>query len=194
MVDKNSLSLRKKIKAKKPNFTRQESHKRIRLKGDGWRKPKGSKSKLRLRKAHKQIVVPGYGSPRDVKDMHPSGLNILWVETLSDIETIPVDTGIMIASTVGLRKKIALLKALITKKAIVLNVKDPQKFIDDAEKKIKASKEEKKKKKELKKSKDKKSEKKSKKKDESIEDKLSDEEKKKIEKKEIDKLLTQTKS
>ena len=46
---KELLELKKKIKKKKPNFTRQETHKKSKLKKK-WRRPKGIQSKLRLNK------------------------------------------------------------------------------------------------------------------------------------------------
>ena len=49
MEKKDLLEFRKKIKAKKPNFIRQDAHKKGEIKKK-WRRPKGLQSKMRLHK------------------------------------------------------------------------------------------------------------------------------------------------
>ena len=66
MAEENLLQLRKRIKAKKPNFVRQDSHKQKEVKKK-WRKPKGMQSKMRLKKkGYRKSVSIGYGSPKKV--------------------------------------------------------------------------------------------------------------------------------
>ncbi|RLI86410.1 MAG: 50S ribosomal protein L32e, partial [Archaeoglobales archaeon] len=45
----NLLKLRRRLKARKPEFRRYESHKKLRLRNKGWRRPRGRHSKLRQR-------------------------------------------------------------------------------------------------------------------------------------------------
>ena len=57
------LELRKKIKAKKPNFVSQDTHKRKRIR-PRWRKPRGWHSKIRLHKIGYRKMVRDRKSTR----------------------------------------------------------------------------------------------------------------------------------
>ncbi|MBU3941969.1 MAG: 50S ribosomal protein L32e [Nanoarchaeota archaeon] len=174
---------------KKLKFTRQDAHKKVRL-GKKWRRPRGLHSKMRLsKKGYNKSVSVGYGSPRKTRNMHSSGLKLIIIKSLKDLEKIDTKNEcVAVAKTIGLRKKVEILKQAVKKGIKVVNIKDVNKFLKDVEEKIKKSKEEKenlKKKKEIKEK-----EKAAKKK--TIEEKVekTDEEKKEEEKKERDKLLT----
>ncbi|MBD3204610.1 50S ribosomal protein L32e [Candidatus Woesearchaeota archaeon] len=181
---KKLLELRKKIKSKKPDFVRQDVNKLSRLKTK-WRKPKGYHSKLKLKKGGQKLVSPGYGSPKEVKGLHKSGLRPVRVFNLDDLDSIDKKTeGIVIGSSVGTKKRIAVIKKALEKKIEILNIKEPEKYVSEKEKEFTKRKKQKEKE-EKKKQKESKEVKK-----ESIEDKLTDEEKKKMGKKEIDRLLT----
>ena len=66
---KTLLILRKKMKAKKPHFNREDCHKIMAL-PIGWRKPNGLHSKMRHRyRGQPAMVEPGWGSPRVVKGL-----------------------------------------------------------------------------------------------------------------------------
>lgn len=174
---------------KKLKFIRQDAHKKVRL-GKKWRRPRGLHSKMRLsKKGYNKSVSVGYGSPRKTRNMHSSGLKLIIIKSLKDLEKIDTKNEcVAVAKTIGLRKKVEILKQAVKKGIKVVNIKDVNKFLKDVEEKIKKSKEEKenlKKKKEIKEK-----EKAAKKK--TIEEKVekTDEEKKEEEKKERDKLLT----
>lgn len=189
------LELRRKAKSEKPEFIRQCSHKKISL-GNNWRRPKGLHSKLRLRKrGHRKKVSTGYSSPKMVKGLSREGLVPVLIADSRRVKGVDNSAQcIIISSTVGLKKRILILKEALNKKIKVLNFKDPQAYlkkIEDELKKKKDAKEEKdkvkkKKKDELKK----KAEEKEKEEKKKLEETLSDEEKKEKEKKEKDKLLT----
>lgn len=197
------FEIRRNIKKKKPTFTRQDSHKKKRV-GKKWRKPKGLQSKMRLRfKGYKRSVQTGYGSPRAVKGLEASGLKGVKICSISDLAVLdPGKHGAIIASSVGMRKKVDILKEAKQKKIKIINIKDPEKFLKDVEelfkKKIETKEEkakEKKKKKEEKEKKAAEKEKEEKKEDkkeekETIESLAKKEEKKVDEKKELDKTLT----
>ncbi len=176
---------------KKLKFIRQDAHKKSSL-GNKWRRPKGLHSKMRLsKKGYNKIVSIGYGSPRKTRNMHSSGLKLTIVKSLRDIEKIDAKNEcIAVAKTVGLKKRIEILKQAIKKSINVVNIKDIDKFLKDVEEKIKKSKEEKEKLKKEKEVRKKEREKAPKKK--TIEEKVekTDEEKKEDEKREKDKLLT----
>lgn len=176
---------------KKTKFIRQDAHKKSRL-GNKWRRPKGLHSKMRLGlKGYRKSISIGFGSPRKTRNLHSSGLKLIVIKSLKELEKINTKKEcIAIAKTIGLKKKVEILKQAIKKNIKVVNIKDVNKFLKDVEEKIKKTKEEKeklKKKKEVKKKeKEKAAEKKT------IEEKVekTDEEKKEEEKKEKDKILT----
>ena len=183
------LKLRKRIKSKKPKFVRQDAHKMVEV-SNNWRRPKGLQSKMRLnKKGYRKCVTPGYGSPKKVKFLHPSGLQIVLVFSVSDLKDLdPKIHGTLISSTVGLKKKLAIINKAKELSITLLNIKDPEKFVKDVndafekkKQKKKAKQESKSKKKVVAKPKEKKLE------------SLTEEEKKDAEKKEKDKLLIQRK-
>ncbi|MBW2963294.1 50S ribosomal protein L32e [Candidatus Woesearchaeota archaeon] len=188
------LKIRIAKKKKKPNFIRQDTNKKIRLRNKAkWRKPKGRHSKLRLgKKGHEAVPSTGWGSPREVKHLHKSGLRQILVQSLNDFDQINKnEEGVILGSTVGKRKKIELIKKAEEIGVRILNIRNTKDFVD----KIQKEREEKKRKKEekiaeksKKKAKPKKEEKKEVKKEEIKE--TSEEAKKKEEKKEKDKILT----
>ncbi len=187
--NKMTLEQRNALKRKKPTFTRSDSHKKKRLKGK-WRRPRGIQSKVRLKKkGYVRSVEIGWGSPKDAKHLTRDGFQEVMVYNISDLEGITDKQGIVIASSVGARKKIEILKIAIEKKFKVINVKDPAGFINKVEEKISSKKQEKKKKEEIKEKKTKEKKKKAEEKKEDISDKVDEEEKKEQEKKDKDKML-----
>ena len=198
-----SLKIRKEKKAKKPDFIRQDAHKKPRL-GTAWRKPKGLQSKMRLQKSgYRAIVKTGYGSPKDARYTTRDGFEQVMVSNISELENIdPEKEAALIRSSVGMRNKIEMLKKAVEKKIKIIDIKDPEKFIKDFEEEKKSSKKEKeekqqkreKKKKELEKEAEKKADKEKKSANEGNEENEENEEKteeeKDKEKKEHDKLLT----
>jgi len=189
------LQLRRDIKKKKPKFIRQDAHKKKRL-GKKWRRPKGLQSKIRLGiKGYRRGVSAGYGSPTKVKGLDRSGLIIRHVSALKDIEQIDEkQEGVIIAKSVGIKKRLDLLKMALEKGINVLNIKDSAALIKKLEGDFKKRLEKKKGLKEKKKEKEKELKKKAKEKDdtkEGLAEKVEGEEEKQTrEKKEKDKLLT----
>ncbi|MFW6230486.1 MAG: 50S ribosomal protein L32e [Nanoarchaeota archaeon] len=192
----DALKLRKELKKKKPDFRRQDSHKKGRLSRTGYRKPRGRHSKMRLNlRGYVRQVSPGYGSPSEAKYKDPSGLIPFIVSTPAQLERIdPKTEGVIIASTVGVRKRIEIVSAAQEKKLTLLNIKDPAAFLADAEKSMKERKQKKaqlaKKREEAKKQKESKQKEEESKKDEPEAAEISADEKKAAEKKEKDKVLT----
>tara|TARA_Y100000310_G_C20656568_1_gene802252 strand:+ start:44 stop:610 length:567 start_codon:yes stop_codon:yes gene_type:complete len=173
------LELKKKIKAKRPRFIRQDTHaiKRIEVK---WRKPKGVHSKMRHKiKSKRSTPSPGYRSPAKVRGLI-DGLGYKIVYNVGELKNIDKEkVGIIIGATVGKMKKVEIIKSAKNEEIKILNIDGDEyikKFEEFVEKKKKV-KDEKKVKEEKKKEKKVKEEKKVK--DESVEDKLKEEKKEK---------------
>ena len=103
---KHTLNLRKARKAKKGTFRRQEWFRYKRL-GTKWRKPRGLHSKMRRGlKYRPKMPSIGYGSPREVRNLHPSGFREVMVYNPKDLETIdPSVEAARIGHGVGTRKR-----------------------------------------------------------------------------------------
>ncbi len=119
------LKLRKQLKGRKPDFIREDYQKRACIPLP-WRRPRGIHSKMRHRFAgHRALVHPCYGSPKAVYGLHPSGYEPVLIHTLNELAKLdPKTHGVVLGSTLGLPRRIALLtqaKALGLK---VLNAKD----------------------------------------------------------------------
>ncbi len=107
------LRLRRRLKSRKPEFRRYESHKKLRLRDKGWRKPRGRHNKLRQMYGGKwsgrALVRVGYGSPSKVRGLHPCGKEEVLVYNPSQLESLNPETqAVRIASSVGMKKRLAI--------------------------------------------------------------------------------------
>ena len=206
MSDINKLlEARSSIKVRKKAFVRHDSHKKKRV-GSKWRKARGIQSKMRLgMRGYRKRLQIGYGSPKAVKGMHSTGVSIMLVSSVSDLDRIDAKKqGIVIAKNIGLKKRVEMVKKAQEQKIRILNIKDPAKFLSDVEQLFKKKREEKEKKKKEKKVKKEEKEKKAAEKEkeeekekeqkevekkETIESSAEEEDTKMKEKKKLDKLL-----
>lgn len=96
---------------KKPRFVRQQLWQFKRL-DDKWRRPRGRHSKQRRHKRYRTPVVRiGYGSPKKVRGLHPSGFVEKRIHRIEDLETVDAGTcAIRIARTVGKKKRMAIIE------------------------------------------------------------------------------------
>ena len=108
---KRLLRVRRTISRRRPKFVRQESWRYVRVK-ENWRRPRGIDSKMRLKlKSRPALVSVGYGSPRKVRGLHPSGKREVLVHNVEELERINPEVEVArIAHTVGLRKRIQILE------------------------------------------------------------------------------------
>lgn len=136
------LELRRQLKEKKPHFLRQDAHKKSRL-GDKWRKPQGTGSKMKVGlKSYRRTPNVGWGSPKAVYALHPSGLEQVYVSSAADLDSInPKVQGGLVKSSVGQKKRLEIAKAALGKGITLLNIKDPHKYIAEIEAKYAAVKE-----------------------------------------------------
>lgn len=134
---KEMLELRKKLKAKKPVFVRDDSYKVKRVDAS-WRRPKGLHAKLRIKyKQAGRFVSPGFGSPALVHGLDRSGYEPVLVSNASMVDMLNAkEQAALIASTVGTRKRIEILNRAKEKNVVVLNVKNAEEFINAAKKVI----------------------------------------------------------
>jgi len=103
---KQLLKLRDEMRKNKPKFLRQESWRYIRV-GNSWRKPKGTDSRMRLRKrGWPNLVKIGYGGPAKARGLHPSGFNDILVFTKEELERLNPETdAVRLSSGLGARKR-----------------------------------------------------------------------------------------
>ena len=104
--DETARALAQKHREGKPQFNRQDYHKKKRI-PTSWRKPRGGLSKQRRRmKAKGPVVKAGFRSPTASRGLHPSGFEEVRVHNTDDLEGVDGDTqAVRIASKVGGRKR-----------------------------------------------------------------------------------------
>lgn len=191
---KKLLEQRKTRKKVQPTFVVKESKFSARVK-TRWRFPRGKHSAVRQHhKGRPALPTPGYGSPKEVKFLHHTGMKPVLVCCEKDLLALNNDQeGAILSATLGTRKKLSLLKLAQEKKITLLNIADSAKLIDKItaeyaaklkersdKKKAKSKKvESRKKKAEEKKKESEAVEKKEAKSDESVEDKIKEEEEQK---------------
>jgi len=104
--DETARALAQKHREGKPQFNRQDYHKKKRI-PTSWRKPRGGLSKQRRRmKSKGPVVQAGFRSPKASRDLHPSGFEEVRVHNVGDLDGVDGDTqAVRIASSVGARKR-----------------------------------------------------------------------------------------
>lgn len=143
---KTALEIRKKLKAKKPTFLRTDSN-RKKYKNK-WRKPRGLQNKRRLNFAgHQKNPSQGYRSPKEVRGLHRTGMEIIKISNLKDLQTVDPKKNILeISATVGTKNKVKILEECKLKNFQVANVKDIEKFIKEINDQLESKKKKKQKK------------------------------------------------
>jgi large subunit ribosomal protein L32e len=104
--DETAAALAQKHREGKPQFNRQDHHKKNRV-GTSWRRPRGTLSKMRRGfKGKGATVEAGFRSPTASRDLHPSGFEEVYVHNVDDLEGVDGDSqAVRIASKVGGRKR-----------------------------------------------------------------------------------------
>jgi large subunit ribosomal protein L32e len=104
--DEAARALVQKRRQGKPQFNRQDYHKKKRT-PTSWRQPRGNLSKQRRGiKGKGATVEAGYRSPTAARGLHPSGFEEVRVHNTDDLEGVDPDTeAVRIASGVGARKR-----------------------------------------------------------------------------------------
>jgi len=104
--DENARLLVQRRREGKPQFNRQDYHKKKRV-PTSWRRPRGQLSKQRRGvKGKGDKVQAGFRTPNAVRGKHPSGFEEVRVHNVDDLEGVDGDTeAVRIASKVGARKR-----------------------------------------------------------------------------------------
>ena len=91
---------------------------------ESWRRPKGDDNKIRLEiKGYPKRVKVGYGKPRLVRNLHPTGFKLVIVHRPEDVDKVdPTREAIVIGRTVGLRKRVEIVRRAIERGVRVINV------------------------------------------------------------------------
>jgi len=119
------------MKAKK-KFVRHESV-HFKSLGSAWRRPRGIHNKLRLCKGGQGLTPKiGYGSGKD-KGLIKGAVPVL-IHTLEELITFDTKKNVgIIASGLGMKKKIAIVKKAQELHIQLLNIKDSDKFLKKVE-------------------------------------------------------------
>lgn len=104
-----------KIRSSKPDFSRYDWDKYYRIgRQETWRRPKGIDNAMRLElKGYAPKVKIGYGSPKEIRGLHPSGLIPVVVSSVTDLEKVKDKKDkviVILSSRLGLKKRLELLK------------------------------------------------------------------------------------
>ncbi len=118
------LSVRNKMKAKKPEFERTDSNIFKQFRGT-WRKPKGIHNKLRRGfKGHKNLPSIGYSSPTDVKGLTRKGMISVLISNVSDLSKVKSGFVAVVAHGVGTKKRVQILTKAKEMKITIVGIKD----------------------------------------------------------------------
>lgn len=108
---KQLVEIRARLKERIPKFLRVNYARYKRIK-DSWRKQRGRDNKIRksIKGAGAKVSV-GYGTPKNLKHIHPSGYREILIRSLRDLENVdPKTDAIRISSSIGLKKRLEILK------------------------------------------------------------------------------------
>ena len=139
MAQQTKLEIRSAIKKRKPTYRRRQSNQFAKVaKKDSWRRPKGMGNKSRRnRRGHIGMLQVGYGSPKEIKGTNRDGLFEVIVSNIADLEKVQKSTQIAILSrTLGMKKKLDVLKVAKKNNILIGNVKDISTTIKEIESKF----------------------------------------------------------
>lgn len=109
------------LRKKRPEFRRQEYFKQKKLERT-WRRPKGRKSKARMNEQSRgPHPSPGYSSPKALRGLNRQGLREVRVFNPAQLDPLTSE-AVVIASTVGRKKRLEILKKAGEKGLKVSNI------------------------------------------------------------------------
>lgn len=118
----DALTKRNQLKARKPAFLAQDTHKKKRIR-QRWKRPRGLQSKVRLHKrGYRRSVSSGWRSPKAARGLSPEGLIPVRVENLAQLEALDAAThGAMVSGRVSIRTKKTLYDEAKKRSITILN-------------------------------------------------------------------------
>lgn len=118
----DALTKRNQLKARKPAFLAQDTHKKKRIR-QRWKRPRGLQSKVRLHKrGYRRSVSSGWRSPKAARGLSPEGLIPVRVENLVQLEALdPATHGAMVSGRVSIRTKKTLYDEAKKRSITILN-------------------------------------------------------------------------
>ncbi|MEM2188564.1 MAG: 50S ribosomal protein L32e [Nitrososphaerota archaeon] len=121
----------RRLKLRRPEFIRLESWRYVRLKPN-WRRPRGKDSKMRLQlRGWPPLVKIGYRTPRQYRDLHPSGYKEVLVYRPEDLQGLDPEIHVVrIAGSVGTRKRLLIAEEA---KRLGLKVLNPPRTVEKVE-------------------------------------------------------------
>lgn len=120
---KDKIKLSNRAKRNKPKFLRLESWRYKRIK-TGWRWPRGSRSRMRKKKkGWPNLPSVGFGTKRNLREIHPSGFREVLVYRQDDLNKInPKEEAIRIASGIGEKKRLTIVEIATNMNLKILNL------------------------------------------------------------------------
>jgi len=117
------LKIKRFINDRRPKFVQVESWRLVRV-PPNWRRPRGLDDKVKKRvKGWPAAPNVGYRSPREVRDVHPSGRMEVAVYNVGDLSMIDPEAQVArIGRTVGGRKRTAIVEEAMKRGIRVLNL------------------------------------------------------------------------
>jgi large subunit ribosomal protein L32e len=119
------MRIRVLMERREPRWMRMDERRFLRIAHrESWRRPKGNDNKIRLEiKGYPKRVKIGYGKPRLVRNLHPTGFKLVTVHRPEDVDKVdPTKEAIVIGRTVGLRKRVEIVRRAIERGVRVINV------------------------------------------------------------------------
>ena len=119
----DALRKRAEVDSRRPEFLRQEWHRRKRLQTAKWRRPRGGHSKMRQHYGYRSPVVSiGYGSPRGGRVLAPTRVREVKGHNQKELAKIkPEQEAARVAHSVGMRKRLEIEEKADELKIRVLN-------------------------------------------------------------------------
>ncbi len=131
------VTLRNKMKAKKPEFEMQTVNVYPQNKGK-WRKPRGMHSKMRRAfRGNPAMPSIGYGSPKSARHLTRDGSKFNIISSTRQAEEMQKGDAVLISGNLGMRKKAEVVKILAGKDIRILNLKiGSNAFLDSVKSKM----------------------------------------------------------